>query len=79
MVLILNIMIEKIKNILYLYKRGWRKDKKGWYRYEDVDVPYGTWYKYPPRYMTKDNITLSEAIKLSKLYDPSCKEVINRF
>lgn len=54
----------------YLRRRGWEKDKKGWYRSFNPLLPPTATFYHESRHMSRDGITLEEAIKLARNSDP---------
>ena len=54
----------------YLHQRGWEKDKNGWYRSFNPLLPPDAVFYREPRYMSREGITLEEAVKLARHSDP---------
>lgn len=54
----------------YLRRRGWKKDKNGWYRSFNPLLPPTATFYHESRHMSRDGITLEEAIKLARYSDP---------
>lgn len=66
----LNRIVVWIKWHRYLRRRGWRKDKNGWFRSFNPLLPPTATFYHEARHMSMDGITLEEAVKLARHSDP---------
>lgn len=62
----------------YLKRRGWSRDKNGWYQLFDPDLPKDHWAYNKPRWQTKKGIDIIEAVKLVRYADPSSKYIYTK-
>ncbi len=54
----------------YLHKRGWKRDKDGWYSSFNPLLPPTATFHHEPRYMSRIGIDFEEAVKLARHSDP---------
>lgn len=66
----IDMIVMWIKWHRYLRSRGWRKDSNGWFRSFNPLLPQTATFYHEARHMSRDGITLDEAVKLARHSDP---------
>lgn len=61
----------------YLRKRGWKKDRNGWYRSFNPLLPQTAAFYHESRESQKEGIDLEQAIKFARYSDPDDIYVIS--
>ena len=76
----LQLLNNKLKNtsilwLIYLYKRGWRRDSKGWWQKFYQNQPRDYWQHPLCRERTKNGISLKCAIKMARYHNVDDKYI----